>query len=272
MLNRNLTEDEKSLVEDQTIREEFKEQYIDELGFPPTEEELTDYMIDFFAFDEEIPVHTNKPDDSPFGKLFGAIFLVWFMASFIGMIYFFETNPSIGFIIFGQYFLVFGIVALFSKIKLGLLFAGVGLGIIVIPILIRHPELLSFSVNWEFLGLVAFGVISLCSGLTVLGCWINAKNKLKAKCTSFVDATVILIKREKTPIYEFEFNNKKFKIRGCLDKKKKVGDHCNLQVNPNNPREVYFDFIREKIATYLFSLSFAASGIVLIVIAFINFL
>lgn len=150
------------------------------------------------------------------------------MASFIGMFYFFETNPSIGFIIFGQYF---------------------------------------FSI-WN----CCFWGDSLCSGLTVLGCWINAKKKLKARCTSFVDATVILINRKKTPIYEFEFNNKKFKMRGCLDKKKKVGDHCNLQVNPNNPREVYFDFIREKIATYFFSLSIAASGIVLIVIAFINFL
>ena len=35
MLNRNLTEDEKSLVEDLTIREEFKEQYIDDIGLPP---------------------------------------------------------------------------------------------------------------------------------------------------------------------------------------------------------------------------------------------
>lgn len=70
MLNKNLTEDEKSLVEEQTIREEFKEQYIDDIELPPTEEELTDYMIDFFAFDEEIPVHSNKHGDSPFGKLF----------------------------------------------------------------------------------------------------------------------------------------------------------------------------------------------------------
>ena len=275
MINRNLTEDEKALIDDVYIRNEFREQYINELGIEPTEEELTDYMIDFFIDDDGFGNKTTQSNDSPFSKLLGGIFLLWFIASFIGMIYFFSVNPNIGLMIFGQYFLVFGIIALFNKVLMGLIFALVGLGIIVVPILIRHPELLSFAVNWEFLAIFTFGLIFMIAGICLNIMLIYENFKKKKKCITSVCASIISIRgdKRKIPVYEYEFNGKKYKVKGpsLIDCYK--GQVVNLLINPNKPRDVYFKYsIRDNLFIHIFSIPFIASGIFLVVIAFLNFL
>ena len=49
------------------------------------------------------------------GKMFGTLFLIWFIASMIGIIYFAEKNTYYTVMLFGQYFFIFGLIPLFSK-------------------------------------------------------------------------------------------------------------------------------------------------------------
>ena len=83
------------------IHKDFRNNYIEEVGIEPSEDELNEYMIDTFN-EENISSITSNNNDSPFSKLFGFFFLFWFFGSIIGMIYYFDNNPTIGFMIFGQ--------------------------------------------------------------------------------------------------------------------------------------------------------------------------
>ena len=44
-------------------------------------------------------------------RVFGTIFIIWFVASLVGMCYFAEANQLIMFIIVGQYFFIFAMMA-----------------------------------------------------------------------------------------------------------------------------------------------------------------
>ena len=79
------------------------------------------------------------------GSFLGTLFLIWFLASMILMIYFSEKNTHYAIMVCGQYFLVFGIMA-FKASKgteklMALLIIAMGLGAIIIPYIQMHPEL-----------------------------------------------------------------------------------------------------------------------------------
>jgi hypothetical protein len=102
-------------------------------------------------------------------------------------------------------FFIFGIIALISKISVGWIFSLIGLGIIVVPILIRHPELLSFAVNWEFLAIFTFGLIFMIAGicLNIMLIYEN-ENSIFLDYLSlyFVDLLAIDLEKEKIyPLY-----------------------------------------------------------------------
>ena len=77
-------------------------------------------------------------------KIFGIVFILWFIGSIVAMIVLSNMGKAeYTVMIFGQYFLVFGIMAFFGKSvdgsnpkPIGLIFASVGLGCIIIPFLI----------------------------------------------------------------------------------------------------------------------------------------
>ena len=77
-------------------------------------------------------------------KIIGTIFLIWFIASLAGMML--VGNAYYMLMIFGQYFLVFGLIALFNKALIGWLFFFVGLIIILIPLSILHPNLIPITI------------------------------------------------------------------------------------------------------------------------------
>ena len=72
-----------------------------------------------------------------FTGIISVVFLLWFIASIIGMVYFAKTGRSLLCLaLFGQYFLVFGLAAVISGIKdhnfnpITLLFVFIGVGTI----------------------------------------------------------------------------------------------------------------------------------------------
>ena len=106
------------------------------------------------------------------GKLFGYIFIFWFICSFVA--FFLIEDPYYIVMNFGQYFLVFGSVVFFSQENkkdalITIPFMIIGLCCIVIPFLMLHPELLSISVDWNtiiaVLMLLAFLIAGLCTAI-----------------------------------------------------------------------------------------------------------
>ena len=108
-------------------------------------------------------------------KIFGIVFIIWFIGSIVAMIVL--SNMGKGeytVMLFGQYFLVFGIMAFFGKSvdgsnpkPIGLIFASVGLGCIIIPFFIMHPELLPTVINWETVGIISFLMLFIVVGVAI---------------------------------------------------------------------------------------------------------
>lgn len=108
-------------------------------------------------------------------KIFGIVFIIWFIGSIVAMIVL--SNMGKGeytVMLFGQYFLVFGIIAFFGKSvdgsnpkPIGLIFASVGLGCIIIPFFIMHPELLPTVINWETVGIISFLMLFIVVGVAI---------------------------------------------------------------------------------------------------------
>ena len=260
------------MEEHEELKNHFKEMYIQEIGFEPTEEELKDYVKDIL--EEEVDI-SNNDNDSPFNKVFGIIFLGWFIASLISLIYFSSVDERITLIIFGQYFLGFGIVALCCKQLIGSIFAIVGIGIIVIPILIRHPELIPITINWEFLLVFIFGFVFIIVGIgIIIGTFISKRN-YKKRCTEFVYANIISILGDdnKFPIYQYKFNNKIYKVRGNNTKDINIGDTLGIMINPNKPREIYLKVNTIEIFWLtMISLGCIFSGLFVMIISYLNLL
>ena len=85
-----------------------------------------------------------------FKKILKKIFVIWIFASIIGIIFagFFSARETI--MIFGQYFLVLGLVILFYKhlIYISIHLITIGLPCLVIPILQMFPEI-NNVVDWD---------------------------------------------------------------------------------------------------------------------------
>lgn len=186
--------------------------------------------------------------------LFGIAFLAWFIGSFIAIFYCAEYKPDYVVMVFGQYFLVFGLIPLFAtkgKEKLiSVPFILVGLGCIVIPYLMMHPELLKVTIIWEAVIPVIFMLVFVGAGLAMVILPILNRRKLEKTCTAFVDATIteyLSYMDEDTtvycPVYSFEYMNKKYKVDDNFYTNFNIrpeGTVVKLRINPLDPKE-FFD-------------------------------
>lgn len=265
-----ISNDDAELIQDEETRKEFTEYFMDENGFEPTEEELTDYMI-------EVLVDTTKKSSSPFSNLVGFFFIIWFIASMIGIFYFMSTNPTIGLMIFGQYFFVFGMMALFNKQAIGFIFTLVGAGIIIVPLLVSHPEFIPMELNWEFLGIFLFGFVFFAIGVGITISTIVADRNFKNRCSLPILATIVAESKNshstKFPLYKFRYNDRDYKVRGNSSKIINIGEQVEIMINPSKPGDVYFKDSGYPVALILFiTIPFILSGLFVMVMAIIEFL
>ena len=178
------------------------------------------------------------------------IFLTWFIGSIVALLIFSKINGYYTVMIFGQYFLVFGLIPLLnkdSKNLIGIPFALVGLACIIIPYLMMHPETLDIQINWDIVIPLLILSVFIVAGILLIIIPIRKTKKLKEKCSIEVSATII--ENEKTydegkilycPIYEFVFNGKKYSVMNNQYSNiniKPVGSIVNLKINPENPEE-----------------------------------
>ena len=137
----------------------------------------TEWMTEEEIQQQEEIKQLMKPwkEHSTGSKIFGIVFIIWFIGSIVAMIVLSNLGKAeYTVMLFGQYFLVFGIMAFFGKSvdgsnpkPIGLIFASVGLGCIIIPFLIMHPELLPTVINWETVGVISFLMLFIVVGVAI---------------------------------------------------------------------------------------------------------
>ena len=118
-------------------------------------------------------------------KIFGIVFIIWFIGSIVAMIVLSNMGKAeYTVMLFGQYFLVFGIIAFFGKSvdgsnpkPIGLIFASIGLACIIIPYLVAHPELLPAMINWESVIILSVLLIFMLVGVGI--CLLLVKQREK---------------------------------------------------------------------------------------------
>ncbi len=183
--------------------------------------------------------------------IFTVIFLIWFFGSIFALIITAEINPYYTVIIFGQYFLVFGLIGLYKKVLIGGIFAVVGLICITIPILMMNPQLFEKTIIWDTvigtLLILAFVLTGL--GMAIIPI-INRK-RLQNRCTYEISATVIRNdidynegKKLYCPIYGFYYKGKQYEVSSNQYTNinvKEIGNFETIKINPNNPEEFLSD-------------------------------
>jgi len=184
--------------------------------------------------------------------VFSILFLIWFFGSIIAMMILAEINQYYTVMIFGQYFLVFGIIPLTAKGNSGkwiaLPFLLVGLACIIIPYLMMNPDLLKVEIIWDSLIPLLLIFTFVITGVSMIIFPILKKRKLEKLCTITLSAT--LVRHNYTysdkgnklycPIYEFEFEKNKYEVSdNCYSNivVKPIGTIEDIKINPDNPNE-----------------------------------
>jgi len=208
------------------------------------------------------------------GIIASIIFLIWFFASIGAMIYFSQKNmgPLIV-VVFGQFFLVFGGIAIFSGIKtksfqpVTLLFPVVGIGCIIGGCI--------FQFGNETVAKYAY------DASVVIGTYFSSKRRHEV-CTYCISATIVEVKshyhkgtRSYCPIYEVYFRDEMIQLCNNTFTNMhhfEVGETREIYLNPNNPTEFFEPREEKTLKTFLYILGsafVAVSAFALVMILFV---
>jgi len=204
---------------------------------------------------EETKIETVEQNEEVVGdykeKIKGIVFVTWFIASIISIVYLSSYSELYAIIAFGQVFFGFGFIPLTQergfKRLIGLPFSIIGLAMIIVPYLITHPNLFEFTIVWDSIIPLLFVLIFVLAGLVMISFPIIKRQKLKKVCSETVYATIVEHdytynggKKLYCPIYSFEFNNQKYEVSNNQYSNfgiKPIGTILRLKINPNNPNE-----------------------------------
>lgn len=210
----------------------------------------------------------------------GIIFVIWFIGSLGAMCYLGNIDSIYLGICIGQYFLVFGLVAVFNKVWPGLIFALVGLVVIVVAVLMLNEDL---AINWDFvfpiLFLSAFMLVGL--GLMFVPTIINIMKKKKTSLK--ISGKVMRLDEAMSdgikvyaPVYEYYFNGKNYQVEADMYSNldvPNIGDVVDIRIDPNKPDKIYVDKGNKSMVIILFIMGIMfvfVSGISLYLFLFKN--
>lgn len=182
----------------------------------------------------------NKKAYKPSDIVIGAIFLIWFLSSFFMLAISVDTNPKVIPIIFGQIFIVFGVLILIDMRKKGnfnfiiLLLLIIGIEMFAVGMAMRFGNEAIKSEVKEWFMYFVFSTFSLGGVFWAID---NAmpKQRLK-KCTTPVIATCV--KTGYFPVYRYEYNGKSYEV---MDKNNEAifgvteGTELNIYINQKHP-------------------------------------
>lgn len=198
-------------------------------------------------------INKHKEEYSLKDKIITIIFLAWFIGSMVGMLVLSEINEYYTIMIFGQYFLVFSLIMLWNKIIAGIPFFLVGSACLVVPYLMMKPEINGRVIIWDdivpILIISVFVIVGLGLIIYPLIDTIKAKLKRNTKVTAIVKEYATMDKYGNPlyyPLYEFEYNGQTHKVigkKGYKKELKNIGTFVDLKINPNNPSDLFNNYI-----------------------------
>ena len=225
--------------------EKKRQEFINKCGYEPTPQELDNYINNNTEYNLQgfgnMETTTYTPSN---GSTSGWLVLLWFACSFGAIFYLSGLERTIELmLVFGHYFLVFGIMAFLSSKNvenMNLLFV---LGIVFLFFVLFLPGQIQINIDPDRFMFLILGLIFFVTGLVFLSKVIKSKI-LKGKFVK-IDAYVsdyICSDDMKACVFEYEYEGKKYIkndnifTSGPLPA---IGSIKSIRINPNNPDEIY---------------------------------
>ncbi len=188
----------------------------------------------------------------------GALFLIWFVGSIVALILTAKATPWLAISVFGQYFLVFGLIALISTLKEGkftpifLILIFVGLLAVLFGIAMQFGD---EAAQATFKQLIPYAGISIffVMGLLFIINYFVRSNQNK-NCIEIVRATCVDMKKRKNstsngmsytiyniycPVFSFTYNGKSYEVNNNIYTQVpdvELGEEKELYINPKHPK------------------------------------
>ena len=190
--------------------------------------------------------------------IIGGIFLIWFVGSIVALFLTAKSSPWLAVSVFGQYFLVFGLITLISGIKNGnfqpifLTLLLVGILAVLFGVGMNFGDEATQETMQQYIPYAGISIFL----LTGIFCILNhfVRKKREEKCTVPVQATCIDIKRRRRdtyegnvrnrhylycPVFGFKYNGKSYEVSTnffTTDTTAELGEQYDLYINPEHPK------------------------------------
>ncbi len=190
--------------------------------------------------------------------IIGTVFLIWFIGSIIALFVTVKTSPWLALSVFGQYFLVFGLIYLVSGIKNGnfapifLTFLFVGILAVLFGVVMYFGSETAQQKMYQYIPYAGISIFLFTGILCLLNFFVRKGRE--EKCTELVRATCIDMKRRRRdsyegnirhrhyhycPVFGFNYNGKSYEV--CTNfyssgVTAELGEQYNLYINPEHPK------------------------------------
>lgn len=230
----------------------------------------------------------NKKDIKD--KIIGAIFIIWFVASLLGIMEAIRQQSIWAVVLFGQYFFVFGLVFMIPSIKnkepfyMPLLSVLVGAGVMVGSFIFKYgTDVIKEKVN-EFIPVillsvfVIIGIVCLC--LAYRSCFILPKIYTQVVSATCKEVLKTYSKGEHhhrwlyCPVFTYTYNGVEYNSCNNVytDTKYEEGEHYEIKINPEDPEKFYFAKSMKNvfIVQLIMGIGFTACGVFALVMYLSN--
>lgn len=198
----------------------------------------------------------NGGNHTSVGKiLVSIVFVAWFVASIILMLYLSSHNQgALVVTVFGQYFLVFGTIAVISSIKekkfqpITLIFPLLGIGCMVAGFIFQFGSEAVIKQANELLPYLFLSLFVIIGAAMVIITFFSSKRKHEV-CTYCITGTCVELKsqyddgyRTYCPVYEVYFRGEMVQISNNFYSnmhRVEVGETREIYINPENPSEFF---------------------------------
>ena len=246
------------------------QEFIIKFGFEPTKEELLTYIKNNVEMnDGNFDNKKNVLKDSE--STTSILLLIWFVSSIITLMYFSSIERTIELmLVFGHYFLVFGIMVFLSNRNIKNFSWLFLTGIVFMLTLVLFPGIIKVNLSHEMFMFLIFGLIFFIVGIIFIGKFIS---DFKVK-KSFIEINAELVGYDgddmKACIFEYNFNEQIYKVTDNVytsGRLPRIGTIKKIRVNPDKPDEIVFQTMSGY--SLILAIPFTLIGGVFIIVALI---
>ena len=250
--------------------EKQRQEFIIKFGFEPTPQELDNYInnkLNSQVF-ENIETTTYTPSN---GSTSGWLVLLWFACSFGAILYLSGLEKTVELmLVFGHYFLVFGIMVFLSNRNIKNFSWLFLTGIVFMLTLVLFPGIIKVNLSHEMFMFLIFGLIFFIVGIIFIGKFIS---DFKVK-KSFIEINAEVVGYDgddmKACIFEYNFNEQIYKVTDNVytsGRLPRIGTIKKIRVNPDKPDEIVFQTMSGY--SLILAIPFTLIGGVFIIVALI---